>query len=117
MSGVDRRQAMTDPSGTVAEMSTAAMRELSRRAFPEPDAVADDASAPIEQVRLERRRQAACSTWTFQPPWQWPGATWAAAHCQYAAQPTPDRPDGAIIATTAADRWIGEPVRALELTP
>lgn len=44
-------------------------------------------------------------------------ATWAAAHCQYAAQPTPDRPDGAIIATTAADRWIGEPVRALELTP
>jgi hypothetical protein len=43
--------------------------------------------------------------------------TWAAAHCQYAAQPTPDRPDGAIIATTAPDRWIGEPVRVLDLNP
>jgi hypothetical protein len=43
--------------------------------------------------------------------------TWAAAHCQYVAQPTPDRPDGAIIATTAPDRWIGEPVRVLDLTP
>ncbi|MGW7130099.1 hypothetical protein ACWGIA_17370 [Streptomyces bobili] len=43
--------------------------------------------------------------------------TWAAAHCQYAAQPTPDRPDGAIIATTTPDRWIGEPVRVLDLTP
>ncbi|MFE9934498.1 hypothetical protein [Streptomyces sp. NPDC005533] len=43
--------------------------------------------------------------------------TWAVAHCQYAAQPTPDRPDGAIIATTAPDRWIGEPVRVLDLRP
>ncbi|KMS72141.1 hypothetical protein ACFY4K_33155 [Streptomyces leeuwenhoekii] len=43
--------------------------------------------------------------------------TWAAAHCQYAAQPTPDRPDGAVIATTVPDRWIGEPVRVLDLTP
>ncbi|MFE2383153.1 hypothetical protein [Streptomyces misionensis] len=43
--------------------------------------------------------------------------TWAAAHCQYAAQPTPDRPDGAVIATTAPDRWKGEPVRVLDLTP
>ncbi|MFG2639321.1 hypothetical protein ACGFX8_37990 [Streptomyces sp. NPDC048362] len=43
--------------------------------------------------------------------------TWAVAHCQYAAQPTPDRPDGAIIATTAPDRWIDEPVRVLDLTP
>ncbi|WP_229882505.1 hypothetical protein [Streptomyces alanosinicus] len=42
---------------------------------------------------------------------------WAAAHCQYAAQPTPDRPDGAIVATTAPERWIGEPVRVLDLTP
>ncbi|MFJ9634777.1 DciA family protein [Streptomyces sp. NPDC101175] len=40
------------------ERQTAAMRELSRRAFPEPDAVADDAPAPIEQARSERRRQA-----------------------------------------------------------
>ncbi|MER5348368.1 hypothetical protein ABT030_50725 [Streptomyces mirabilis] len=34
-----------------------------------------------------------------------------------AAQPTPDRPDGAIIATTAPHRWAGEPVRVLDLTP
>ncbi|MFF7969698.1 hypothetical protein [Streptomyces sp. NPDC007905] len=33
--------------------------------------------------------------------------TWATAHSQYAAQPTPDRPDGAIIATTAPHRCAG----------
>ncbi|QNA78562.1 hypothetical protein C8250_042280 [Streptomyces sp. So13.3] len=43
--------------------------------------------------------------------------TWAAAHAQYTAQPTPDRPDGAIVATTAANRWEGQPVRVLDLTP
>ncbi|MGQ5636606.1 MULTISPECIES: hypothetical protein [unclassified Streptomyces] len=43
--------------------------------------------------------------------------TWASAHCQHAAQPTPDRPDGAIVATTTPDRWIGEPVRVLDLNP
>ncbi|MFF4667900.1 hypothetical protein [Streptomyces sp. NPDC001282] len=43
--------------------------------------------------------------------------TWAAAHSQYAAQPTPDRPDGAVIATAAPDRWKDEPVRILDLTP
>lgn len=42
--------------------------------------------------------------------------TWAQAHCQYVAQPTADRPDGAIIATTAPGRWTGEPVRVLDLT-
>ncbi|MFG2827365.1 hypothetical protein ACGFWI_07855 [Streptomyces sp. NPDC048434] len=41
--------------------------------------------------------------------------TWAAAHSQYAAQPTPDRPDGAIVATTAPKRWDGEPVCVLDL--
>ncbi|MGW5401380.1 DUF721 domain-containing protein [Streptomyces sp. NPDC003952] len=41
------------------ERQTKAMRELSRRAFPEPDVVPDDAPAPIEQARLQRRRQAA----------------------------------------------------------
>ncbi|AIA04416.1 hypothetical protein ACFU90_21995 [Streptomyces noursei] len=41
--------------------------------------------------------------------------TWAAAHCQYAAQPTPDRPDGAIVATTAPQRWGGQAVRVLDL--
>ncbi|MET9670864.1 hypothetical protein ABZY19_36870 [Streptomyces sp. NPDC006475] len=43
--------------------------------------------------------------------------TWATAHSQYAAQPTPDCPDGAIIATTALQRWVREPVRVLDLTP
>ncbi|THA28404.1 DUF721 domain-containing protein [Streptomyces sp. A1277] len=43
------------------ERQTRAMRELSRRAFPEPDAVPDDAPAPIEQARLQRRRQAAAT--------------------------------------------------------
>ncbi|WP_051807930.1 DciA family protein [Streptomyces sp. NRRL F-2664] len=41
------------------ERQTAAMRELSRRAFPEPDAVPDDAPTPMEQDRAEWRRQAA----------------------------------------------------------
>ncbi|MFI5808638.1 hypothetical protein [Streptomyces sp. NPDC051561] len=43
--------------------------------------------------------------------------TWAAAHSQYAAQPTPDRPDGAVIATTLPSRWEKEAVRVLDLTP
>jgi hypothetical protein len=43
------------------ERQTAAMRELSRRAFPEPDVVPDDVPTSIEQVRLERRRQAAAT--------------------------------------------------------
>ncbi|MBK3603288.1 MULTISPECIES: DciA family protein [unclassified Streptomyces] len=43
------------------ERQTAAMRELSRRAFPEPDDVPDDAPAPIEQARAQRRRQAAAT--------------------------------------------------------
>ncbi|MEV6782861.1 hypothetical protein [Streptomyces sp. NPDC051098] len=42
--------------------------------------------------------------------------TWAAAHSQYVAQPTPERPSGAIIATTKPDRWSGEAVRVLDLT-
>jgi len=43
------------------ERQAAAMRELSRRAFPEPDVVPDEVTAPIELVRLERRRQAAAT--------------------------------------------------------
>ncbi|KOV57874.1 hypothetical protein ADK64_37985 [Streptomyces sp. MMG1121] len=43
--------------------------------------------------------------------------TWAAAHAQHAAQPTADRPDGAVIATADPDRRAGEPVRVLGLTP
>ncbi|MEU7068479.1 hypothetical protein [Streptomyces sp. NPDC046161] len=43
--------------------------------------------------------------------------TWATAHSQHAAQPTADRPDGAIVATTVPKRWEGHPVRVLDLTP
>ncbi|MEF3119255.1 hypothetical protein [Streptomyces chrestomyceticus] len=43
--------------------------------------------------------------------------TWAAAHTQYAAQPTADRPDGAVVATTVPGQWEGWPVRVLDLTP
>ncbi|MFE7312024.1 hypothetical protein ACFU7T_02750 [Streptomyces sp. NPDC057555] len=44
-------------------------------------------------------------------------ASWAAAHCRHTAQPTPDRPEGAVIATTDPQRWHGQPVRVLDLTP
>ncbi|MFC9131875.1 DciA family protein [Streptomyces sp. NPDC057099] len=40
------------------ERQTTAMRELSRRAFLEPDAVPDTTPTPIEQARTECRRQA-----------------------------------------------------------
>ncbi|MEU8764373.1 DciA family protein [Streptomyces sp. NPDC048659] len=44
------------------ERQTTAMRELSRRALPETDdAVPEDAPAPIEQARAQRRRQAAAT--------------------------------------------------------
>ncbi|WP_324289009.1 DUF721 domain-containing protein [Streptomyces sp. CoH17] len=53
------RPSLVDPAITEAvERQTAAMRALSRRAFPEPDVVPDDVTARIEQARLERRRQA-----------------------------------------------------------
>lgn len=44
-------------------------------------------------------------------------ATWAQAHAHHAAQPTAERPDGAIIATTVPTRWVGELVRVLDLSP
>lgn len=57
-----RGAAVADPAiAEAVERQTAAMRELSRRAFPEPDAVADDAPAPIEQARAQRRRQTAAT--------------------------------------------------------
>ncbi|MGW1189289.1 hypothetical protein [Streptomyces sp. NPDC002559] len=56
------RPSRVDPSiAEAVERQTAAMRELSRRAFPETDVVLDDARASIEQARIERRRQAAVS--------------------------------------------------------
>lgn len=42
--------------------------------------------------------------------------TWAGAHTRYCAEPSPDRPDGAVIATAEPDRWRGQPVRVLDLT-
>ncbi|MGA5069188.1 hypothetical protein ACPB9E_36460 [Streptomyces exfoliatus] len=44
-------------------------------------------------------------------------ATWGRAHAQHAAQPTPDRPEGAIVATTMPGRWKGAAVRVLDLNP
>ncbi|WP_190137945.1 hypothetical protein [Streptomyces longispororuber] len=49
------------PISEAVERQTAAMRELSRRAFSEPDVVADDALASIETTRALRRRQAAAT--------------------------------------------------------
>ncbi|WP_445282603.1 hypothetical protein [Streptomyces sp. DSM 118148] len=43
------------------ERQTATMRELSRRAFPEAEAVPHDELAVIEQARAQRRRQAAAT--------------------------------------------------------
>ncbi|MFK4071935.1 hypothetical protein [Streptomyces sp. NPDC029674] len=43
--------------------------------------------------------------------------TWALAHAAHTAQPTPDRPTGAIVATTVPQQWEGQPVRVLDLTP
>ncbi|UXY33230.1 DciA family protein [Streptomyces sp. HUAS TT20] len=50
----DRR---VDPGiAEAVERQTRAMRELSRRAFPEPEASSDDQPAPIEAARIQRRR-------------------------------------------------------------
>ncbi|MFI1169292.1 DciA family protein [Streptomyces sp. NPDC020801] len=43
------------------ERQTRAMRELSRRAFPEPEASLGDQPAPIEIARVQRRREAAAT--------------------------------------------------------
>ncbi|MEW2070979.1 hypothetical protein AB0917_28750, partial [Streptomyces sp. NPDC007346] len=54
------RSAVPDIAQAV-ERQNQAMRELSRRAFPEPPMVPDDAPAPIDQARIQRRRQAAAT--------------------------------------------------------
>lgn len=46
-----------------------------------------------------------------------PQATWAAAHTLHAAQPSPERPSGGVVATTDPDTWKGLPVRVLDLRP
>jgi hypothetical protein len=43
--------------------------------------------------------------------------TWGQAHARYAADPTPELPDGAFIATADADRWAGQPVRVFDVGP
>ncbi|KOG14618.1 DciA family protein [Streptomyces viridochromogenes] len=56
------RPSRVDPDiAEAVERQTAAMRELSRRAFPEPDVPPDDAPAPIDATRAQRRRQAAAT--------------------------------------------------------
>lgn len=44
-------------------------------------------------------------------------STWGFAHSRFAAQPTPELPDGAFIATADPDRWAGHRVRLIDLTP
>ncbi|WP_320777968.1 hypothetical protein [Streptomyces sp. CRN 30] len=43
--------------------------------------------------------------------------SWAQAHTRYAAEPTAERPGGAVVATTAPEVWKGQPVRVIDLTP
>jgi hypothetical protein len=43
--------------------------------------------------------------------------TWAFAHTLHVAQPAPERPEGAVIATTTPTSWTGRPARVLDLTP
>ncbi|MFE1028573.1 DciA family protein [Streptomyces sp. NPDC058818] len=56
------RPSLADPAiAEAVERQTAAMRAMSRRAFPESDVVADDASVPMDQARAQRRRQTAAT--------------------------------------------------------
>lgn len=41
--------------------------------------------------------------------------SWAPAHTRYAAEPTAERPNGAVVATTAPATWKGQPVRVIDL--
>jgi hypothetical protein len=43
--------------------------------------------------------------------------TWAPAQIEHAAQPKPERPDGAVVATVAPKEWTGRRVRVLDLSP
>ncbi|MDQ8707253.1 hypothetical protein RCO28_33010 [Streptomyces sp. LHD-70] len=43
--------------------------------------------------------------------------TWGTAHTLHAVQPSPDRPTGAYVATTALQNWLGKPVRVIDLNP
>ncbi|MFF9777030.1 hypothetical protein ACF1HJ_25650 [Streptomyces sp. NPDC013978] len=41
--------------------------------------------------------------------------SWAPAHTRYAAEPTAERPNGAVVATTVPDAWKEQPVRVIDL--
>jgi hypothetical protein len=43
--------------------------------------------------------------------------SWGPAHCRHAAEPKAERPNGAVVATTAPDVWKGQPVRVIDLGP
>ncbi|MGX4689367.1 hypothetical protein [Streptomyces sp. JNUCC 63] len=43
--------------------------------------------------------------------------SWAPAHTRHTAEPTAERPNGAVVATTAPDAWKGQPVRVIDLSP
>ncbi|GLY14999.1 hypothetical protein Kisp01_20140 [Kineosporia sp. NBRC 101677] len=42
---------------------------------------------------------------------------WAASHTLHAARPSPELPEGAVVATTRPEEWAGRPVRVLDLSP
>ncbi|MFF8960816.1 DciA family protein [Streptomyces sp. NPDC014894] len=58
---VPRVQHVSSGVTEAIERQNRALRELSRRAFPEPPAVPEDAPASIDNARLQRRRQAAAT--------------------------------------------------------
>ncbi|MEU9943136.1 DciA family protein [Streptomyces lavendulae] len=58
---VPRGQHVSSGVTKAIERQTRAMRELSRRAFPDTDVAPDDAPASIDDARLQRRRQAAAT--------------------------------------------------------
>ncbi|MFC8273812.1 DciA family protein [Streptomyces sp. NPDC057271] len=58
---VPRAQHVSSGVTEAIERQNRAMRELSRRAFPETAVVPDDAPPPIEQSRAQRRRRAAAT--------------------------------------------------------
>ncbi|GGS95109.1 hypothetical protein [Streptomyces chromofuscus] len=43
--------------------------------------------------------------------------SWGPAHTRYAAEPTAERPSGAVVATADPEAWEGQPVRVIDLSP
>ncbi|MFD7812987.1 hypothetical protein ACFV6E_08595 [Streptomyces sp. NPDC059785] len=43
--------------------------------------------------------------------------SWGPAHTRYAAEPTPERPSGAVVATTEPEAWKEQAVRVIDLRP